>query len=102
MWGESDALAGGIVPLRCVAPTMRRMSSDLRIVPSQPRYLTSFRATLDVVARERRFLIFLEAPTLDGIQQFVAGNLQRGGVQFFAVDEDEQVVGWCDINRHQR
>src|SRR3954451_7206118 len=80
---------------------MRRMS-DLRIVPSQPRYLPSFQATLDVVARERRFLILLEAPTLDGIQQFVAGNLQAGGAQFFAVDEDEQVVGWCDINRHQR
>lgn len=78
------------------------MPTDVRIVASQPGYLASFRSTLDAVARERRFLIFLEAPPLDGIQQFVASNLQRGGVQYFALDDREQVVGWCDINRHQR
>jgi RimJ/RimL family protein N-acetyltransferase len=78
------------------------MSSDVRIVSTDPRYLQSFRATLDTVARERRFLILLEAPPLEGVQQFVAGLLQRGGTQYFAVDESEQVVGWCDINRHHR
>ena len=76
------------------------MSGDVRIVPSDPRYLESFRATLDTVARERRFLILIEAPSLDRVHRFVADNLERGGVQCFALDDGEQVVGWCDINRH--
>jgi hypothetical protein len=80
---------------------MRRMSSDLRIVPSESRYLESFCSTLDAVARERRYLMILEAPSLDGILQFVAENQRRGGVQFFAVDSADQVVGWCDVNRHR-
>ena len=37
---------------------------------------------------------------LERIQQFVGGILERGGVQFFALDGGDQVVGWCDINRH--
>jgi hypothetical protein len=78
------------------------MSVDIRIVPSEEQYLESFRTVLDTVARERRYLIFLEAPPLVGIQQFVAENHRRGGVQFFALDARDQVVGWCDITRHQR
>jgi len=77
------------------------MSSDVRIVPSEPRHMESFRATLDAVARERRYLIIVEGPPLQRLQKFVADNLQRGGVQFFAVDDQERVVGWCDVNRHQ-
>jgi RimJ/RimL family protein N-acetyltransferase len=75
------------------------MPDDLRIVPSDPHYLESFRSTLDAVARERRFLVLLEAPSPERIQQFVGGILERGGVQFFAMDRSDQVVGWCDINR---
>jgi len=76
------------------------MPPDLRIVPTEPRYLDSFRSTLDAVARERQFLALLEAPALERIQHFVGGILERGGVQFFALDKNDQVVGWCDINRH--
>ena len=80
---------------------MPGMPSNVRIVASEPRYLESFREALDSVARERRFLVLVEAPPLERIQQFVAGNLQRGGVQFLAVTDADQVIGWCDINRHQ-
>jgi ribosomal protein S18 acetylase RimI-like enzyme len=77
------------------------MSFDVRIVPSEARYLQSFCATLDTVARERRYLIIVEGPSLERLQKFVTDNLQRGGVQFFALDGRNQVVGWCDVNRHQ-
>jgi RimJ/RimL family protein N-acetyltransferase len=81
---------------------MPGMSLDVRIVSSEPRYLESFHSTLDAVARERRYLAILEAAPLEGLKQFVAGTLQRGGVQFFALDPSDQVVGWCDISRYQR
>lgn len=77
------------------------MSADVRIVPSEVRYLASFRDALDVVARERRYIATVEAPPLEQIQQFVSANQARGGVQFLALD-GETVVGWCDVNRYQR
>ena len=78
------------------------MNDDVRIVPSASRYLESFRETLDTVARERHFLVLLEAPPMPAVVQFVAGLLRDGGVQVFAVTSQERVVGWCDIARHQR
>jgi hypothetical protein len=41
---------------------MPLMSADVRIALTEPPYLESFRATLDAVARERRFLALLELP----------------------------------------
>lgn len=48
------------------------MSSDVQIVASHPRYLESFRSVLDTVARERPFLVLVEAPSSRHIQQFVS------------------------------
>jgi ribosomal protein S18 acetylase RimI-like enzyme len=56
----------------------------------------SFRACLDIVAREGKFLALLEAPPLAEVKQFVANNVERGVPQVVAVIES-QVVGWCDI-----
>jgi len=77
------------------------MSQAVRVVPSEPHYLESFRSALDAVAKERRFLIVLEAPPLERIHEFIRDNLARGGVQFFAIDPADRVVGWCDVNRHR-
>ena len=60
----------------------------------------SFRQTLDAVARERRYLLFLEAPPLEATRRFVAQVRANGGIQFFAVDAG-RVVGWCDILRRE-
>jgi RimJ/RimL family protein N-acetyltransferase len=75
---------------------------DVRIVPTEDRYLESFRAALDTVARERRYLVFLEAPPIAAVRRFVAETIAGGGVQVIAVDATDQVVGWCDIVRYQR
>lgn len=53
----------------------------------------AFRECLDVVARERRWLNFLEAPSLKEIKQFLA--LSRL-IQLLAEDESG-MVGWCDV-----
>ena len=67
-----------------------------QIVPIERRHIAGFREVLDGVARERRYLVFLEAPPAAEVRRFVLGNLRNGVSQFVAVD-DGRVVGWCDV-----
>jgi len=69
----------------------------VEIVPIERRHIAGFREVLDGVARERRWLAFLEAPPLPRIRSFVLNGLRTGMTQFVAVD-DGRVVGWCDVN----
>jgi ribosomal protein S18 acetylase RimI-like enzyme len=66
-----------------------------RVVPMSEEYIDGFRAVLDSVARERRYLTFLEAPPLEEARRFVRRNIREGYVQYVALVEDK-VVGWCD------
>jgi len=66
------------------------------IEPTTPDHIERFHRTLDVVARERKYLAFLEAPPLASTRAFVLANLARGAPQFVAI-ADGEVVGWCDI-----
>jgi RimJ/RimL family protein N-acetyltransferase len=56
----------------------------------------SFRACLDAVARERRWLALLEAPPLDELHTFFEMQRRRGMIQLVAV-AGADVVGWCDV-----
>ena len=69
----------------------------VEIVPIERRHIVGFREVLDGVARERRWLAFLEAPPLPRVRSFVLNGLRNGMAQFVAVD-DGRVVGWCDVN----
>jgi RimJ/RimL family protein N-acetyltransferase len=71
---------------------------EVEIRESTPADLESFRACLDAVARERRWLTLLEAPPLDQVRWFVETQRERGMLQFVAV-QDGRVVGWCDVIR---
>jgi hypothetical protein len=55
-----------------------------------------FHAAVDSVARERRYLSFMEAPPFDQIRAFVLKTTDDGLPQFVA-QVDGQIVGWCDI-----
>jgi ribosomal protein S18 acetylase RimI-like enzyme len=59
------------------------------------RHIEEFRAGLDSVARERRYLTFLEASSLQETRRFVRRNIRDGYPQCVALVE-EKVVGWCD------
>ena len=74
---------------------------DIVIQPATLDMADSFRQALDVVAREHRYLIFLEAPPLESTRNFIAQVLAKGWSQFYAVRAG-QVVGWCDIVRDER
>jgi len=66
------------------------------IVPITQDHIESFHRALDFVARERRYLAFLEAPPFESVQAFVLDNINHGYPQLVAVSAG-QVVGWCDV-----
>jgi ribosomal protein S18 acetylase RimI-like enzyme len=74
-----------------------KVSRKIQIVPIAEKHIEGFHACLDSVARERRYLGFIEAPPLESVHGFVLSNLERDIPQFVALHE-ETVIGWCDIS----
>jgi len=70
---------------------------SVEIVPIERKHIAGFREVLDGVARERRWLAYLEAPPLPRVRSFVLNGLRNGMTQFVALDGG-RVVGWCDVN----
>jgi RimJ/RimL family protein N-acetyltransferase len=66
------------------------------IAPITPEHIAGFREALDSVAREKRYLAFLEAPPAVEVETFIRKNIEAGHAQFVGV-VDARVVGWCDI-----
>ena len=54
------------------------------------------RHCVDVVARERAYIGFLEAPPLEDSRNFWGGLIEKRYPFVLALD-GERVVGWCDI-----
>jgi ribosomal protein S18 acetylase RimI-like enzyme len=69
----------------------------IEIVPIAQDHIDGFHRALDIVARERRYLAFLEAPPIDTTRTFVLDNIKRGNLHFVAVSAKSEVVGWCDV-----
>jgi RimJ/RimL family protein N-acetyltransferase len=72
------------------------MMMPMQIVPIREDYIDGFHRTLDFVARERRYLAFLEAPPIEEVRGFVRDIIKRGYPQYVAIASDD-VVGWCDV-----
>jgi ribosomal protein S18 acetylase RimI-like enzyme len=70
--------------------------ASVEIVPIAQDHIESFHRALDFVARERRYLAFLEAPSLELTRAFVLDNIRHGYPQLVAISAG-QVVGWCDV-----
>jgi RimJ/RimL family protein N-acetyltransferase len=56
----------------------------------------AFRAAVDAVARERKYLALLEAPPIEQVRAFVKRNVELGYPQIIAL-MDDAVVGWCNV-----
>lgn len=67
-----------------------------QIVSITEEHISGFRAAVDVVARERRYLAFLEAPPLEDVTKFVRNNIEHRYPQFVVLSAGT-VVGWCDV-----
>ncbi len=77
------------------------MADEIRIEPIREDHVEGFREALDIVARERKYLIFLEAPPVPAMLAFVRDNIAAGHPHMVAVVHGK-VVGWCDIRRGAR
>jgi RimJ/RimL family protein N-acetyltransferase len=73
----------------------------IEIIAISEAHIEGFHHALDTVAREKRYLAFLEAPPLEAVRSFVLDMIGQGHPQFVAVSGDD-VVGWCDVRRHPR
>lgn len=63
--------------------------------------IVGYRACLGAVARERRYIGLIDAPSLEVSRTLVRGLLQRGDV-FLVVEDAGEIVGWCDVARRER
>ena len=66
-------------------------------MPITDALIPGFHRVVDTVAREKRYLAFLEAPPLEETTAWVRADVRRGFPHFVALAGD-QVVGWCDIS----
>ena len=77
---------------------LRKKSNDnVSIISIREEYIDGYHSCLDSVARERRFIGFLQAPPLESTREFVLSNIKNRVPQMLAL-KDGAVVGWCDIS----
>lgn len=72
------------------------------IVPIEEKHIEDFWSAVDSVARERKYLAFLEGPPIHTTINFVQNNINDGWPHFIALDEEEKIIGWCDITSLDR
>lgn len=67
------------------------------IVPVQEAHVEGFWTAVDSVAREQKYLAFLEGPPIQLTRDFVLSQIQNDWPQLVAVHEGT-IIGWCDIS----
>lgn len=68
----------------------------LSIVPTAEEHFEGLRQALDTVAREKKYLAFLNAPPPTEAIAFFQNIVSNDLCQFVAL-QDGAVVGWCDV-----
>jgi ribosomal protein S18 acetylase RimI-like enzyme len=71
---------------------------DYTIVPITEDHIPGFRTAVDFVAREKKYLTFLEAPPLEETTKFVLNSIKQKNPHFVVLSGGK-VVGWCDVLR---
>ena len=74
--------------------------NQIRIEATSLAQIPGYHAALDEVAKERRFLAFLQAPALADSTKFVQWLTAGAGLHYVAITSGDTVVGWCDVVRH--
>ena len=75
---------------------MTDSTSQIEIRHISERDFEGLHTCLDSVARERKFLGFVEAPSLENTRKWLLNGIKKGTIRLIALDSSE-VVGWCDI-----
>ncbi|WP_116809408.1 GNAT family N-acetyltransferase [Steroidobacter cummioxidans] len=66
------------------------------VLPLAEIHFVGLHRALDIVAREKRFLAFTQAPPLEAAISFYRDIIANDACHFVAVN-DATVVGWCDV-----
>jgi len=74
---------------------------NYQIITITEPYIESFRQAVGSVAREKKFLAFLDAPSKEMSEEFVLTNIKDAWPHVIAV-LDDTVIGWCDITSLNR
>lgn len=75
---------------------MNDLMTPIRISAIAEEHIESFHHCLDIVARERRWLALVKAPSLDDARQHILKGIADDVPRFVALNGVE-VIGWCDI-----
>ncbi|MHA2128760.1 MAG: N-acetyltransferase family protein, partial [Promethearchaeota archaeon] len=70
---------------------------NINIVYTDIKYLESYNEAIDSVAREKKFLASSKGFPISASRRLVESIIKNNLSQFFALDPDNQVIGWCDI-----
>ena len=70
---------------------------NYKIVSIEEHHINGFWLAVDSVAREHKYLAFLEGPPIESTQEFVLDHINNDWPQLVALHED-RVIGWCDIS----
>ncbi|MDP3705243.1 MAG: GNAT family N-acetyltransferase [Legionellaceae bacterium] len=71
------------------------------IIPITEAHIEGFWSAVDSVARERKYLAFLEGPPINTTRDFVLNNISGHWPHVIAICEDK-IIGWCDITALDR
>jgi ribosomal protein S18 acetylase RimI-like enzyme len=74
---------------------------SVEITEVRKEHIDGCNAALDVVARERKYLGFLEAPPIEASRVFIGMSIAQRHPHFVAL-EGNRVVGWCDVTPRER
>src|SRR5262245_53276080 len=74
---------------------------NVAITEVREEHIAGCHTALDVVAREHKYLLFLEAPPIEMTREFIADSIANRHPHFVALDGG-RVVGWCDITPRGR
>jgi ribosomal protein S18 acetylase RimI-like enzyme len=69
---------------------------NIEILPGRAEFAAQFRECLDSVAKEERFLLFVDAPPLSALADDLKNFTDTNSPNFFAFD-DSKLIGWCDL-----
>jgi len=82
---------------RCKSPSgLAGGVMTYEIMPIAEEHIASFRETVDFIAREEKFLPFLDAPALERMRPFVLTKIREKQPHFVVVNAGT-VVGWCEV-----
>lgn len=73
------------------------MTMNFKIVSISKEHIQGFWTAVDSVAREQKYLAFLEGPPMSCTEDFVMKNIKGHWPHVVAI-QDNTVIGWCDIS----